>query len=80
MRDVHVTDLTNDLQVIDLVDEMEWEDHTLFLSLEEAGLEEDTNAQPLFGDSVSGFGRTHGSVPEYVAWFSDGEDSRFECN
>lgn len=55
-------------------------------SLEEAGLEEDTNRQAVFGNVDHGLetdpclGRYDGSVMEYVKWFSDGEDSRFEDN
>lgn len=57
--------------ITDLVQEMEWEDHTDFLSLEEAGLEEHTCKQPSHGFQ---------SVHDYVDWFSDGEDSRYEMN
>lgn len=57
--------------VLDLVDEMEWEDHEDFLSLEEAGLEEHTQKQPSHGFQ---------SVHDYIAWFSDNEDSRYEMN
>jgi hypothetical protein len=41
------------------------------ISLEAAGLEEDTRFQP---------GHGFQSVPEYVQWFSDNEDSRYESN
>lgn len=46
---------------------------TLFptVSLEEAGLEEATRSQPSHGFQ---------SVPDYVAWWSDGEDARWESN
>lgn len=40
-------------------------------SLEEAGLEEATRHQPSHGFQ---------GVPEYVQWWSDGEDSRYEAN
>lgn len=56
---------------LDLVQEMEWEEHVEFLSLEAAGLEEETEKQPMHG--------MH-SCHDYIAWFSDGEDSRFESN
>lgn len=62
-------DAADELHVSDLVDEMEWEDHTDFLTLEEAGLEEHTEKQPSHG---------YQSVHDYIAWFSDGEDSRYE--
>lgn len=42
-----------------------------FTSLEAAGLEEQAQFQPSHG---------YQSVPEYVHWFSDGEDSRYEVN
>lgn len=42
------------------------------LSLEEAGLEElQTRCQPSHG---------YQNVPEYVIWWSDGDDSRWEMN
>jgi hypothetical protein len=51
------------------------------VSLEQAGLEEDSQ-QPLFGNTDGGAERERldGGVSEYVEWFSDGEDSRFESN
>jgi len=55
----------------DLVQEAEWEDHTDFLTLEEAGLEEDNGRQPEHGTN---------SVHDYIMWFSDNEDSRYEMN
>lgn len=56
------------------------------ISLEAAGLEEDTNQQPMFGNTDNGLqtddckGRCEGGVVETVMWFSDGEDSRYEMN
>lgn len=55
---------------LDLVQEMEWEDHTEFLSLEEAGFEE------VIDPPRHGFQSVH----DYIDWFSDGEDSRYETN
>lgn len=51
------------------------------VTLEQAGLEEDSQ-QPLFGNTDGGSAkeRLDGGVSEYVEWFSDGEDSRFESN
>ena len=51
------------------------------VSLEQAELEEDSQ-QPLFGNTDGGGEkeRLDGGVNEYVEWFSDGEDSRFESN
>lgn len=43
----------------------------VFLSLEEAGLEEANRHQPSHGFQ---------SVPDYVMWWSDGDDSRWEMN
>ncbi len=54
---------------MDLVDEMMWEDLEEFLTLEEVGLEENGSGQD--GDS---------GVCQYVDWWSDGEDSRWESN
>lgn len=58
-------------QAMDLVDEMMWEDLTDFVSLEDAGFEEASRHQPNHGFE---------SVHDYVMWFSDGEDSRYEMN
>lgn len=58
---------------LDLVQEMDWEDHTEFLSLEEAGLEEDTTHQPIHGGRCEDAYTTSGSVLEYCDWFYDGE-------
>lgn len=54
---------------LDLVDEMEWEDNPQiqWVSLEDAGLEEE--ASHVDGDS---------GVMQYVAWFSEDEDSRWD--
>jgi len=51
------------------------------VTLEQAGLEE-YSQQPLFGNTDGGGERERldGGVNEYVEWFSDGEDSRFESN
>ena len=57
------------LPELDLADEASWEDHTEFLSLEEAGLEEG-----------EGFSHAHYSCPEYVAWATDGEQSEYDFN
>lgn len=54
---------------LDLVDQMMWEDVVEFETLETAGLEE-AHSHP---DGDSG-------VYEYVQWFYDGEDSRYENN
>lgn len=51
------------------------------VSYEDAGLEE-SRQQPLWGNTdvaVKPDG-LEGGVCEYVAWFSDGEDSRYETN
>ena len=52
------------------------------VSLVEAGIEEDSRQQPLFGNTDNMFQPVHceGGVVEYVEWFSDGEDSRYETN
>ena len=66
----------------DLVDEMNWEDdpRVEYVSYAAAGLEEDASydvpAFGLNGTDNSGCHAGHG-VPEYVAWWSDGEDSRY---
>lgn len=53
-----------------------------FVGLEEAGLEEDSNQQPEFGnpDNIHRPYHFEGGVQEYVEWFSDGEDSRYDYN
>jgi hypothetical protein len=58
---------------LDLVEEMEWEDHVEFLTLEEVGLEEDNNYQPIHGGKCENAYTTSGSVLEYCDWFYDGE-------
>jgi hypothetical protein len=56
-----------------LVDDVE------MLSLEEAGLEEDTRRQPLFGEPPHGFVECPtGGTLEYAAWFYDGDMSEIE--
>jgi hypothetical protein len=60
----------------DLVDEMQWEDvaeeRGLFVSLEEAGLEE-TPAEHAHGI----FHSNEGSVYSYTDWFYDGDTDAF---
>jgi hypothetical protein len=58
--------------MFDLVDEMQWEDVVEFLSLEEAGLEEEGD-EPLHGQYHS----NEGSIYSYTDWFYDGDDSAF---
>lgn len=58
---------------LDLVDEMQWEDVVICISLEEAGLEEDSSWQPVFGEGSREI--PSGGVPEYVDWFLDGNGS-----
>lgn len=43
------------------------------ISLEEAGLVEDSNDEPLHGQYLS----TEGSIYSYTAWFYDNDDSAF---
>lgn len=64
--------LPNGFPELDLVDECNWEDHPsiVYISLEEAGLEE-TSGQPLFGLSSA---HTQG-IEEYVSWWLDDADS-----
>lgn len=57
-----------------------------FESLESAGLEEDSRQQPCFGNNDNPIqidpckGHYEGGVVEYVQWFSDGEDTRYDIN
>lgn len=44
-----------------------------FISLEEAGLVEDSNDEPLHGQYLS----NEGSIYSYTDWFYDGDDSAF---
>jgi hypothetical protein len=60
------------LAPLDLVQEMEWEEHVEFVSLEEAGFEEDSK-QPIHGGKCENSYTTSGSVLEYCDWFYDGE-------
>jgi hypothetical protein len=57
---------------LDLVQEMEWEAHVEFLTLEEAGFEEEAS-QPIHGGLFDEGYHTNGGVLEYVEWFYDGE-------
>jgi hypothetical protein len=57
----------------DLVDEMEWEDHAEFISLEEAGLEE-SSWQPIFGEGERDI--PAGGVWAYCDWWADGENDQ----
>lgn len=67
----------------DVLDEFDWTPGTV--DLVEAGLEE-SNQQPLFGNTDCSMqidcckGHIEGGVQQYLDWFSDGEDSRYECN
>lgn len=54
------------LPQFDLVEEASWEDNVEFLTLEEAGLEEEWDHA--FDTE---------SVVDFVAWMTDGEDSRY---
>ena len=54
------------LPELDLVDQCDWENHVEFLSLEDAGLEENSS-QPIHG------GKCDADTLEYIAWFYDGE-------
>ena len=60
----------------DLVDQMQWEEvaaeHDLFISLEEAGLEEYIE-EPVHGQYLS----NEGSIYSYTDWFYDGDESAF---
>lgn len=51
------------------------------VSYQEAGLEEEVD-QPLCGSRYFDPRNecSRGGVPEYIQWFSDGEDSRYETN
>lgn len=60
------------LAPLDLVQEMEWENHVEFITLEEAGLEE-ASSQPIHGGKCENSYTTNGSVLEYCDWFYDGE-------
>lgn len=65
-------------------------DNCNHISLEESGLEENTDKQPIFGfnnrkeikhdDMFNEVNQPNHDVIEYVTWFSDGEDSRWEMN
>lgn len=48
-------------------------------TLEEAELEEDTACQPIFG-WCNTTPQDEGGVLEYLRWFSDKEDCRYETN
>lgn len=58
---------------LDLVDEMQWEDIVEFETLEDAGLEESTEDEPVHGQYLS----TEGSIFSYTDWFYDGDESAF---
>jgi len=57
---------------LDLVQEAEWEDHVEFITLEEAGFEEEAS-QPIVGGLFDEGYHEQGNVLEYVDWFYDGE-------
>jgi hypothetical protein len=67
----------SELYSLDLVDEMQWEDiadeRGLLVSLVDAGYEEDTSDEPLFGVFLG----TEGSIYSYTEWFYDGDTSAF---
>ena len=58
---------------MDLVQEMDWEDHTQFLTLEEAGLEE-VSSQPMVGGLFDEGYHVYGNVIEYCEWFYEALD------
>jgi hypothetical protein len=57
---------------MDLVEECSWEEHASFITLEEAGFEEE-DGQPIVGGLFDEGYHANGSVLEYVEWFYDGE-------
>ena len=59
--------MSNKIFVLDLVDEMQWEDIVEFDSLEEVGLEEENETDNSF---------KHG-ILSYLNWFYDGESSEY---
>jgi hypothetical protein len=59
--------------LLDLVDEMQWEDVVEFESLHSAGLEESSDNEPSFGYH-NGAG-SNGSIYSYMAWFYDDESA-----
>ena len=62
----------NIMQQLDLVQEMEWEDHVEFLTLEEAGLEEYTH------EHAHGiYHSNEGSIYSYTEWFYDNDEDAF---
>ena len=63
---------------LDLVQEMEWEDHTEFLSLEDAGLEE-VDEQPIVGGLFDEGYHANGNIYEYCTWFHDGDEQAFSA-
>lgn len=76
--------MTNELQMLILeqqVDALNKPQHHLdIVSLEDAGLEEDTRVEPIFGHTYARLESVYGGVIEYVDWFSDNDDSRWEQN
>jgi hypothetical protein len=54
---------------LDLVDQMHWEDCVEFLSLEEVGLEEDS--ETVHGQYFS----VEGSIYTYTSWFYEDDDT-----
>ena len=58
---------------LDLVDEMQWEDVIEFETLEDAGLEESRDDEPVHGQHLS----AEGSIFSYTDWFYDGDESAF---
>lgn len=61
------------LAPLDLVQEMEWEEHVEFVSLEEVGLEEGSEDEPLHGQ----YHGQEGSIYSYTDWFYDHDESAF---
>ncbi len=60
---------------LDLVDEMQWEDVVEFETLEEAGLEESRDDEPVHGHYLS----CEGSIYSYTDWFYDNDSSAFSA-
>ena len=62
--------MRNDREIVDLVDEMNWEDSEKIekLSLEEAGVEEENCNDLSFKNSIY----------SYTSWFYDGDDISYE--
>ena len=79
-------ELINQVEIANLIIQQAMDDAELNQypnsEVEESLPDEEMHSQPLFGNTDNGITDVHleGGIIEYIDWFNDCEDSRYECN